>query len=68
MRAEDTASAATHRYQPQVDGLRAIAVLLVVFYHARAFGLDNGFVGVEATARHSLQCAPPSPAPRTSLR
>jgi len=33
-------------YRPEVDGLRAIAVLAVVFYHAH-LGITGGFVGVD---------------------
>ncbi|HSH93861.1 MAG TPA: acyltransferase, partial [Roseimicrobium sp.] len=39
-------SAKTIRYCPHIDGLRAIAVLSVMFYHAD-LGLGGGFTGVD---------------------
>lgn len=34
-------------FRPDLEGLRAVAVLLVVAYHARVPGFAGGFVGVD---------------------
>ena len=42
----DTSRLENFRYRPDVDGLRALAVIPVVFFHA-ALGFPGGFVGVD---------------------
>jgi peptidoglycan/LPS O-acetylase OafA/YrhL len=38
---------ATFSHRPAIDGVRAIAALLVVVFHADMPGFDNGFAGVD---------------------
>ncbi|MGF6885364.1 peptidoglycan/LPS O-acetylase OafA/YrhL [Nocardia sp. GAS34] len=41
------ASLPPERFRPDIEGLRAVAVLAVVFFHASTPGFGGGFVGVD---------------------
>lgn len=34
-------------YRPEIDGIRALAVLVVTFYHFDVVGFDGGYIGVD---------------------
>ena len=43
----------TEKYRPDIDGLRAIAVMSVVLYHAGVKALGGGYLGVASTSSMS---------------
>jgi len=38
---------ASHRYRADIDGLRAVAIILVVLFHSGVTTLHGGFIGVD---------------------
>lgn len=44
---DDLALISVRRFRPDIEGLRAVAVVLVVLFHAGVPGITGGFVGVD---------------------
>ncbi|MCV7347663.1 acyltransferase family protein [Mycolicibacterium rhodesiae] len=42
-----SANAENHHFRPDIEGLRAVAVIAVVLFHAAVPGISGGFVGVD---------------------
>lgn len=35
------------RYRPDIDGLRAVAIILIVLFHCGVSAVPGGFIGVD---------------------